>query len=351
MSAIVKIKKVDFYHVVDNRINTTVNSYSGHGNVSFFDNQIFTGTILNPSGLQPVIYFTTGVLIGDINDGSGSYTWQNLELTHPGQATRVYLNYATGFKPAENIIEFIDSTGSGLQNGDYISIADFLFYYNTGANNPGQFSSPQNLLNNLNSGATGGLNDQGYTLLQTLVGVTGYQIDNKLFLSSYLRSGEDGNNIRVYRDSINLNSIKIHNRYFTGGESYRPRVNSWIGSFSGVFNLTVENSGFYTRYIEPEELFQNISGILWEDNFSGNYFVLTGLKDPRNPQSYSGVRILFNTGLGQFSGSAIIPLNQSTVYTGFNIEILKPNPYNISGNRFQYVISGNDIFYTDILEG
>jgi hypothetical protein len=351
MSEIIRVKKVDFYHAIDNRMQTTINSYSGHGNVSFFDNQIFTGTILNPTGLQPVIYFTTGVLNGFINDGSGSYTWQDLELTHPGQQTRVYLNYVTGFKPAQNIIEFIDSTGSGLQNGDYISIADFLFYYNTGANNPGQFSSPLNLLNNLNSGATGGLNDQGYTLLQTVVGVTGYQIGNKLFLSSYLREGENGNDLRVYRDSNNLNSIKIYNRYFTGGESYRPRVNSWIGSFSGIFNITVENSGFYIKQVNPIELFNNISGILWEDNFSGNYTILTGFKDPRNPQNYSGVQIFFNNDIGQFSGSGVIPPNQNTIYTGLNIEIYKPNPYNISGNRFQYIISGNDIFFTDILEG
>jgi hypothetical protein len=351
MSEIIRIKKVDFYHTIDNRINTTINSYRGHGYITSFDNQIFTGTILNPTGLQPVIYFTTGVLNGYIGDGSGSYTWQNLQLTHPGQQTRVYLNYVTGFKSAQNIIEFIDNTGSGLQNGDYISIADFLFYYNTGADNPGQFSSPLNLLNNLNSGATGGFNDQGYTLLQTIVGVTGYQIDNKLFLFSYLREGENGNDLRIYRDSSNLESIKIHNRYFTGGESYRPRANSWIGSFSGVFNITVENSGFYTKQVEPIELFKNISGILWEDSFSGNYTILTGFKDPRNPQNYSGVPISFNTGISQFSGSGIIPLNQSTIYTGLNIEIYKPNPYNIFGNKFQYIISGNNIFFTDILEG
>jgi hypothetical protein len=346
----IKIKKIDFYNITDDRFKTIVDVYSGHGIISS-ENQVFFGNISDPTGLQPAVYFDTGILTANIEEGSGSYTWQNLQLSGSGKENQVYLNYVTGEKPAQNIIEFIDSTGFGLQDGDYISIADFLFFYNTSANDPTQFNSPENLLNNLNSGATGAFNNQGYDLLQTLVGVTGYQIDNKLFLYSYLRKGSSGNNIRVYRDSSNLNAIKIHNRYFTGGESYRPIINSWIGSFAGVFNITIENSGYYTKYIEPTESFQNISGLFWEDNFSGNYIILTGLKDPRNPQGYSGIKILFNTGLNQFSGSSTIPRNQSTIFTGLNIEILKPNPYNISGNKFEYIISGNNIFYQEILEG
>lgn len=351
MSEIIKINKLDFYHVIDNRINTTIDSYRGHGDTYFLNNQLLTGIILNPTGLQPAVYFTTGVLVGYINSGSGSYSWEDVALTSTGESNSVYLNYITGFKPAENVIEFIDNSGSGLQNGDYINIQDFLFYYNSGASNPTEFSSPQNLINNLNSGATGAFNDQGYTLLETFVGLTGYQSGNKLFLFSYLREGEDGNSLRISRNASNLNSIKIHNRYFSGGESYRPQVNSWTGSFSGIFNITAENSGFYTKKINPQPFFENISGVLWEDNFSGNYIILTGFKDIRNPGDYSGIKILFNTGINQFSGFSIIPSNQSTVYTNLNIEILKPNPYNISGNKFQYILSGNDFFYTDILEG
>jgi hypothetical protein len=351
MSEIIRIKKLDFYHTIDNRINTTVNSYSGNGNISFFDDSLFTGTILNPTGFQPAVYFATGLLMGNIDSGSGSFSWEDVALTHPGEMNKVYLNYTTGFKPAQNIIEFIDSTGSGLADGDYISIADFLFYYNSEADSPEEFSSPENLLNNLNSGATGAFNDQGFSLLQTLVGITGYKIDNKLFLYSDLRDGEDGNNIRIYRDCANLNSIKIYNRYFTGGESFRPKSDIWVGSFSGIFNVTAENSGFYANQIEPVESFQNIPAVLWEDNFKDNYTILTGLKDPRNPQDYSGFKVSFDSRLNQFSGVARIPSNQSTVYTALNIEILKPNPYNISGNRFQYTLSGKDVFYTDILEG
>jgi hypothetical protein len=351
MSEIIRVKKINFYHVIDNRINSTVNSYSGHGSGIFFDNQFFTGVIVNPTGLQPAVYFTTGLLTGYIQDGSGFYNWENLQLTGIGESGQVYLNYITGQKPAENIIEFITSNGEGLENGDYINIQDFLFYYNNNPTNPIQFNSPSNLINNLNSGATGAFNQQGYALLESFVGITGYQIDNKLFLFSYLREGENGNTIRVSRESNNLNSIKIHSRYFTGGESYRPKIDSWEGSFSETFNLTAENSGFYSKQIDPIVLFSNISGLLWEDNFTGNYKIFTGFKDPRNPQDYSGIQLLFNNEIDQFSGIVVIPSNQSTIYTGLNIEILKPNPYNILGNRFEYIISGNEIFYKDILEG
>lgn len=355
MSEIIRIKKLNFYHLIDNRINTTVDSYSGHGERSFSNFSVFTGVILNPTGFQPAIYFATGNLLGNINSGSGSYSWGDVELTHPGETNQVYLNYTTGFKPAENIIEFIDSTGSGLVDGDYISIANFLFYYDSdseaGATSPIKFNSPANLLSNLNSGASGAFNSQGFSLLQTLVGITGYQIDNKLFLYSDVRQGEDGNNIKIYRDCTNLNSIKIHNRYFTGGESFRPESNFWTGSFSGIFNITAENSGFYNNQIQPTNFFEKISGILWEDGFIKNFTILTGFIDPRNPQDYSGANVLFNTSINQFSGFTSIPSNQSTVYTALNIEILKPNPYNISGNKFQYTISGKDLFYTDVLQG
>lgn len=351
MPQVIKIKKIDFFHAIDNRINANINNFSGHGDISPINNQIFTGEILNPTGLQPAIFHKTGTLTGFINDGSGFYNWSNLQLSDPGESTRVYLNYITGFKNSENIIEFIDFTGSGLREGDILNIADYSFYYKNIPENLNEFSSPNMLLRILNSGATGGFNDQGFSLFESSIGITGYQINNKLFLSSYLRMGSDGNNIKIYRDTDNLDAIKIYNRYFTGGEDFRPRTNSWIGSFSGTFDLTIENSGFYSKNINPIETFQNITGILWEDNFSGNYTILTGFKDPRNPRAYSGTKVLFNPLINKFSGFTNIPANQSTIYTGFNIEILKPNPYNISGNRFEYIISGNNLFYKDILEG
>ena len=351
MSEIIKIKKIDFFHVIDNRFNTYLDNVSGHGVINTQNNQIFTGEILNPTGLQPAIFYKTGVLNGTIQDGSGFYNWSNVQLIDVGTPTRVYLNYVTGYHNSENQLEFIDITGSGLLNGDIINIADYTFNYNSTPQNINEFNSPSSLLNILNSGATGAFNDQGFALLESLVGVTGYQINNILYLKSYLRNGLEGNNIRIYKDTSDVNAIKIKNRYFTGGQDFRPRTDSWVGMFSGTFDVTVENSGFYIKKVEPIEIIENITGIVWEDNFSGNYTILTGLKDPRNPRAYSGISVPFNSGLNQFSGRANIPLNQSTVYTGLNIEILKPNPYNISGNRSEYMIIGDDIFYTGIIEG
>ena len=129
-------------------------------------------------------------------------------------------------------------------------------------------------------------------------------------------------------------------------------MNSWVGTFSSTFSsITAENSGFYTQAIESIETFKDIADVAWVDNFNQNYAILTGFKDPRNPRAYSGTRILYNSGIEKFSGSAIMPTNLTTIYTGLNIEIFKPNPYNISGNIAEYIISGNNFIFKDYIEG
>jgi hypothetical protein len=351
MSQIIKVKKAAFYHTIDNRFNITIEKFSGHGIVSSLKNETFVGNIINPTGLIPAVFYKTGILTAQINDGSGFFNWSNLELSGIGEINKVFANYITGAEQSKNTIEFIDGNGFGLQNNDIINISDFTFTYNNNPQNFSQFNSPQRLINILNSGATGGLNSQGLFSLQNSVGVTGYLESNKISLFSLLRSGEDGNEIKVYKDTENPNAIKIHSRYFTGGKSLRPLISNWIGNFSNIFNLTIENSGFYTKQVTPIELLTTISGIAWVDNFSGNYLILTGFRDPRNPSNYSGSILNFNSNLNQYSGATVIPKNGLSIYTGFNIEIIKPNPYNIEGNFVKYIVSGKDFLFTDIIEG
>jgi hypothetical protein len=351
MASLIKIKKANFYHTINNRINVLINEISGHGIIAINNNQIIVDNILNPSGFQPLVYYKTGLLTGEIFDGSGFYTWNNLQLTGIGETGSVYLNYATGYIQASNTIEFIDSNGFGLENGDTISIANNTFIFKQIPTNFSEFNSPQNLANILNSGAIGALNEQGFAFLENSVGVNGYVNGNNLQLISFLRSGEDGNNIRVSRDAQNLDAIKIHSRYFTGGKTLRQLVNNWVGSFSNIFDLTIENSGFYIKEIDSTPGFNDISAVSWVDNFSGNYNILTGLKDPRDPSAYIGTKLLFNNQMNKYTGFGVIPSNNSKIYTGLNIEIIKPNPYNIIGNISRYIISGNNFLFSGIIDG
>ena len=351
MSQIIKVKKANFYHIIDNKFLGSIDQINGYGIIIKQSNKLVTGFIVDPSGFQDAVYYKTGILTGKIVGNNGSYTWTNLELFGTGEQNRVFANYITGYKAASNTIEFINSTGSGLQEGDIINIANFIFTYKQSPTNISEFNSPLNLINILNSGASGGFNDQGFISLQNSVGVTGYLQDKYIKLFSLLRSGDNGNNIIIYKNTQNLYSIKIHSRYFTGGLTFRPIINNWIGDFSNTFNLTVENSGFYVKNIEPTQTFGFVSGVSWINNFSGNYNILTGFKNPISPQSYSGIPLQFNNQINKYSGSAIIPKNESTIYTGLNIEIFKSNPYNISGNIVKYTFSGDNFIFQDNIEG
>lgn len=344
----IRIKNANFYYTVNNTINRVISgSFTGYGNQTFsFQNNSITDSILDPTGLQPAVFYKTGILTGLIPPGVGSFTWLNEFISGTGEQGRVYLNYITGLKPATNVVEFLNATGSGLNENDTIFLGGYNFIFRHSPSPPLEFNSPQNLINILNSGYTGVYDNFGFT---NLVGVTGTRVDNKLFLTSASLSGENGNSLRIYSETQNPDAIKISNRYFSGGETFRPLINSWTGNFSDTFSFTVENSGFYNIYIDPFILFQNISGTAWVDNFSGNYGIVTGLLNPESPDTYSGQSIPFiNT---QYLGSGVIPSGQTQVYTGLKIEISKRSPYNISGNIAKYTFSGENFIFSGLIEG
>jgi len=346
----IKVKKANFYYIIDNKFNSFVSTVTGYGIVNSVNN-IRYGEILNPTGMQPAVFYTTGLLTGNVSENDYQFSWVNIQLSGTGQSGKVYLNYITGYQPAQNIVEFIDSTGFGLQDGDIININNYEFTFSNENSSPAVFTSPQNLINIFNSGSTGAFNEIGFDYLESIIGITGYQENNKLFLFSYLRSGEDGNSIKIYNNIENPYVIKIYSRYFTGGKTFRPLTNFWTGNFNNIINLTVENSGFYNFNQDLTPVFGFASGIDWVNEFSGNYIINTGIFDPRDRDNYSGVIINYNSGLNQYYGQGLIPSGFSNIFTGLKIEITKNNFYNVSGNLAKYTLSGIDFIFTGIIEG
>jgi hypothetical protein len=286
-------------------------------------------------GVQTLGLSLSNVLYPWLGDWIGSQQPQKHCLT--------YIDEITGTRQAQNIIYF--NTGL-LTEGDILNINGYDFIYSLGTQSDFIFDSPGQLAIKLNSGASNS------TSPVNPVGVTGFVNSDNLYLYSYLLQGESGNSIRVYRNSTILEAITIPNRYFVSGETFRPVTNTSKGSFVSLFpSITAENSGNYTLNYLDAEKFDNISGVVWVDTFSGNYFVRTGIKTPDNITTYSGRLLNYIPSKNIYSGASIIPSGQKRIPSGFNIDILKPNYYNISGNFAKYTISGIDFLYTGIIEG
>lgn len=349
----IRLRHAKLFYSLDNRIKTYVDVVTGYGpkTVEFEDN-LFIGSIDNPTGMQPAVFYKTGVITGYVNDGSGYLNFESINITGSGELGQVYLNYATGYSPAYNIVEFADWSGCGLSIGDYISIENYSFrYYPREAYSPAYFTSPDEFINILNSGATGAYDYLGYSFLRTSVGVTGFRDDNKIHLFSSLRSGESGNQVQLAKYSSDIGAIKISGKYFFDGQTYRPPISEWTGDFENTFNnLKIENSGYYTKNLNPVADQDDISGVIWREVFSGNYRILTGLKDPNYPQLSVSSPVEFYADKNLFSGRATIPSGQ-IIYTGMNIQVLKNNFYNKTGGVVQYVISGDDFIFSGFLGG
>jgi hypothetical protein len=339
-----KIKSVDFYYRQDNRFYRYFNTVTGYGNVNLNTSGqsiLSFGNILNPTGWRDALVYQTGKLTGFVNAGSNSFSW--IDQTITGVSGTIYINEATGTRQAQNIIYF--NTGL-LTPGDILNINGYDFVYSQGTQSDFIFNTPSQLATKLNSGAS------NPTSPVNPVGVTGFVSSNNLYLYSYLLGGESGNSIRVYRNSVTLEAITIPNRYFVSGQTFRPITNTSKGTFVSSFpSITVENSGNYIFNYLNTERFDNISGVVWVDTFSGNYFIRTGIKTPDNTTTYSGRLVNYIPSRNIYSGSGVIPMGQNKIPTGFNIDILKRNYYNISGNLAKYTISGRDFLYSGIIEG
>lgn len=341
-----KVKNLDFYYRQNNRFNRYFDTVTGYGNLNLDisgQNILVFDSIFNPTGWREALIYQTGRLTGIIGRQESSFTWPDESITGQLPYTSVFINEVTGTRQSRNIIYV--NTGL-LIDGDVLNINGFNFTYSTIETTDNFiFNNLNQLVSKLNSGALDPFSNLG------LVGVTGFVENDNLYLYSYLLNGESGNSIRVYRDTEILESIIIPNRYFVSGETLRPTTNTWRGVFNSIYTINAENSGVYNYTAVNPDFFQDISGVIWEDTFSGNYFITTGIQRPDNITEYSGTLLNYIPNKNIYSGSAIIPSGQNRVPNTFNIDILKRNYYNISGNFANYKISGLDFLFTGIIEG
>ena len=348
----IKVKNINFSveNLTQKQFNLDLVSITGSGH-NLETTSIGTGFIYNEMSVyEPAVFYQTGIVSGTINAGSGSFTW-DLNLQSTGVTGYVYLAEITGYNQASGSIVFLDTDGSGLTNNDLININQASFRYSIApTSNPYQFSSPEDLINKLNSGASGGYADLDSSF-ETSVGVSGYKDSSILYLQSSYLTGEDGNNIKLTRNSTNLDAIKIPNRYLQSGVTYRAPATGWTGNFIKQLSLTVENSGDYSILIEQNNLAKIIQDVFWVDEFNNNYEITTGFLNPFDPTSYSGVRLPYDSNTSKYSGTFTMPSGQSLAASGLNIDINKINPYNSSGSLAKYIVSGESILFTGIIEG
>ena len=340
----VKVKKVELFYSKYNKLNRYFDYITGYGPAFVNLNGLIETVIENPTGTQPAVFYKTGLLTGIIEEG-GSFTWNDLTLTGLGQQGYVYLTPITGQFQASGIVNFNENL---LSNGDFININNVRFTYRPNPTSLVDFNSVDNLINILNSGATGAFLDINTSI--SVVGVTGYRENNSVILFAYRNSGADGNNVYMYRDCANLEAINIPHRYFRGGKDLQRPVNTWQGSFENTFDLTVENSGFYTTPLVIGNTTRNISGIFWKNSFD-NYNISSGFRNLSNLISYSAVKLNYNSSLNMYSGNFVFSQNQTRNPQRFNIDIVRLNPFDVKNNIIKYTLSGSDILFTGLLEG
>ena len=216
-----------------------------------------------------------------------------------------------------------------------------------------EFNSLDNFVNILNSGVTGNVN------ILTNLGVTGFKNNNQIILYSYLRSGEEGNSIKITRNAQNLNSIRIPFRYFQGGQTLRPNVSNWSGLFSGFFNvITRENSGIYIINNPDAQLVSNnVTGVIWIDGFN-KWIVRTGVtQNSESPPLESFNNLIYNNSLQLYSGFLKVDrsdnyLSPSTsLFINFEKQVYTNTGEIIFNNLGKYEISGDNFIFTGILTG
>lgn len=357
---LIKVKTAQFFYTdfEINNFNKAVGDIYGYGNLNVnFENQLITGSITNPSGLYPAVFYQTGLLTGKITENVGYFDWTNITVSGSGKLGSVYLDKINGYKQATGLIEIDKFYKLKLVERDSININNVSFYF---TNNPSEslfeFNDIESLVRTLNYGAMGYYSSPEGDILKNNVGVSG-QIEygpsfHKIHLTAIAQSGEDGNKNRIYRYAQNMDTIKIPNRYFQGGITFRPPLSTWTGNFKTNFNyLSVENSGFYNIPIS-QDINSFIQAVAWKNSFINNYYITTGIRNRDSEIKFSGSLMTFNSGLNKYTGEFTIP-KASSLYnsTLFKFNILKNNPYNIIGNRAKYIISGDNFIFSDIIEG
>jgi hypothetical protein len=187
---------------------------------------------------------------------------------------------------------------------------------------PYSFSTFNQLVSNLNIGATGGYDNT----LQTIVGITGQILNNTVNLYSYYLSGEDGNSCTISATTTDPLAIKIPNLYFKSGKYLRTKATKWGGDFyKNIPTVSYTNTGYYKVNFSEELASSNITGVVFENNFSGNWSTyITPISQGIPLDTGNSSNLLYNPINKIFSGNFIIKSGISYLgYSGLNIDINK----------------------------
>jgi len=349
----VTVKNANFYLSNQNSFYSyPLGDITGYGNTQFSISDTGTGLLFNPTGIlfSPAISYITGLLTGLIdNPFGGSFTWFDITVSGTGSSNNVYMDTVTGVINSTGLINF---NTSALTNGDIVRINTTDFTYVTGS--PAsiyEFNTLSGFVSGLYTEATG-----SYLYESEVVGVTGRVFPNNsgVTLFSYLRSGENGNSIKLQRFVDNINAIQIPHRYFRGGVSLRPVASVWTGIFETTFSsLESENSGFYT--VNTEQLIDssNFSGVAFRNSFYPNWSADVTLMSEGNILNTGLTISLMPSGLNKLTGSYVIPKGLSYLgYSGLNINYNKRylNLYTNNIANYNIKIDG-DLLFTGLLEG
>ena len=292
---------------------------TGYGNTQFSISDTGTGLLFNPTGILflPAVSYITGLLTGLIdNPFGGSFTWFDITVSGTGSSNNVYMDTVTGVINSTGLINF--NTGA-LTDGDIVRINTTDFTYVTGS--PAsiyEFNTLSGFVSGLYTEATG-----SYLYESEVVGVTGRVFPNNsgVTLFSYLRSGENGNNIKLQRFVDNINAIQIPHRYFRGGVSLRPVASVWTGIFETTFSsLESENSGFYT--VNTEQLIDssNFSGVSFRNSFYPNWSGDVTLMSEGNILN-TGLTISLRPDINWINKQILTGINTDSANLGTNVFI------------------------------
>jgi len=221
--------------------------------------------------------------------------------------------------------------------------------------NPYSFSTFNTLISNLNLGATGGYDET----LQYTIGMTGFISNNSLNLYSYYLSGENGNNCTLLKNTIEPTAIQIPNVYFTNGKYLRTKASKWTGTFYNETsnNISYIHTGYYKVELSPQNVNDTIPGVVFENNFSGNWYTsITPISQGTLLNTGDSINLKYDSVNKIFSGNFIVKSGISYLgYSGLNININKKTYNNIknTGNFAKYIVSGinNKFLFTGVLQG
>jgi hypothetical protein len=332
-----RVSSANFTYNFDNYIFTNnLSGITGFGPIKANppSGTIFTGIIINPSGYFNLVSYETGRLTGQIVGSRSTFSWAGVEVTGTGVPNNIYYDFITGYTPSSNKV--IIDTGK-LVDGDLLYLNDTAFIYK---NTQLEADTETYWFNNLNKFLLSGA---------PLVGITGYVTNgNTLNLFSSGISGEEANDFTVVRDTQDLFSIIIQNKYFTGGQTLREKITS---PFTGLFyeyysRITKENSGNYSYNSIISPYIGIGSGAVWDNRFSKNYTITTGAFASDRSVEFSGSPVPFILSSNIYSGNGVIPSGQTESFTGIKF-IINRDKYLYSTNDIsEYIISGNDFLYS-----